>query len=419
MDADQNKGMSLTASERARAMSQALADAARRVRLARYKPALSGGGFQARRGQRVMRIFVLISFLLFVVLPSICAALYYGVLASDQYAVEAQFTVMGGEVKATNDGFGAATGIPLLAIIQDTQIITNYISSRAMVEELEKAADFRAAYEDKSIDWFARLPSDQPIEKVVRYWKRMVSTSIAMPSGIVQVEVRAFTPGSAAKMGNAIIEISEKLVNELNSRTVADMVKNTQNELSRASDRLAKARVNLEQARNDEGILDATRAAELLNKLITEAKASLLALQQERSTQLKYVQETSPQMRILTSRIDATRAQIQDLEAKLTASKATNGTETALSSSMTKFAALDLERQIAERLYAGSAAALEIARITAERKAMYLNTFVWPIEPQYPLYPKRALLTGLIMLAAVGAWGILVGLVALARNHMA
>lgn len=419
MDSDQHS-TSLTGGERARAMSQALADAARRVRFARYKTTLSAGGFEARRGYRAMRIFILISFLLVVVFPSICASFYYGFLASDQYAVEAQFTVMGGEVQASTDGFGAVTGIPLLAIIQDTQIIANYISSRAIVEELQKVAGFQSAYEDKSIDWLARLPANRPIEKIVRYWKQMSSVSISMPSGIVHVEIRAFDPAATARIGGAVIDLSEKLVNELNARTNSDMVKNTQLELERAADRLAKARANLEQARNDEGILDATRAAETLNKLITEAKASLLSLQQERATQLKYVQETSPQMRVLTSRIDAVRGQIQDLEGKLTSASAQAvNVGGPLSNSITKFAILDLERQIAERLYAGSAAALEIARITAERKAMYLNTFVWPVEPQYPLYPKRTLMTALIILGALGTWGILVGLVALARNHMA
>lgn len=419
MDVEQNSGSNVTASERARAVSQALADAARRVRLARYKTSLSGGGFQARRGHRAMRIFLISSFILMVAVPSVCAGLYYGLLASDQYAVEAQFTVMGGEVQPTKDGFGAATGIPLLAIIQDTQIVANYITSRAMVEELQKIADFGAAYEDKSIDWFARMHSGYPIEKIVRYWKRMVSVSISMPSGIVHVEIRAFAPDSAARIGRAVIELSEKLVNALNTRTNTDMIRNTQSEFARSSERLAQARAKLEQARNDEGLLDATRSAELVNKLITEARTSLLALQQERATQLRYVQDTSPQMRVLTSRIEATRAQIQELEGKLTSNKVVNDREGVLSSSMTKFGALDLEKQIAERLYAGSAAALEIARMTAERKAMYLNAFVWPVEPQYPLYPKRSLMIMLVTLAALCAWGVLVGLVALARNHMA
>ncbi|HEV2573139.1 MAG TPA: lipopolysaccharide biosynthesis protein [Beijerinckiaceae bacterium] len=418
MDPNLNSGANLTPADRARAMSQALADAARRVRLSRYKNSLNGGGFQARKGQRAIQIFILISFLGMVIVPSAFAAVYYGFLASDQYVAEAQFTVMGGEVQ-TNDGFGATTGIPILAIVQDTQIIANYILSRAIVEELERTADIRQAYESNTIDWFARLPANQPVEKILRYWKRMVSVSISMPSGILQVQVRAFTAESAARIGKSIVELSEKLINELNSRTNADMVRNTQFELNRAYERLSKARSNLEKARNDEGVLDATRAAEVLNKLITDARSSLLALQQERATQLKYVRETSPQMQVLTSRIDATRAQIFELEAKLTASQARVGEGNVLSSSMTRFAALDLERQIAERLYSGAAAALEIARISAERKAMYLNTFVWPVEPQYPLYPKRLLSIALIVAAAFAIWGAIVGLVALARNHMA
>ena len=417
IEADQNKEGNFRAADRARNMSQALADAARKVRLSRNKNLLTGGGFQARRGQRKMQIFVWGSFFALVVVPTLCALIYYSLIASDQYATEAQFTIMGGEVRLNDDNVGATTGIPLAAIIQDTYVVANYIHSRAMIEDLQRSIDLQKIYGSDHIDWFARLPTKAPIEKFLRYWKDMVSVSISMPSGIVKVEVRAFSPVDAAQIGKLIIESSEKLINELNARTNADMVANTEAELSRSVDRLKQARIALETARNDEGILDADRTAELFNKLITDARGSLIALQQERATQLKYAQESSPQMRILTSRIAAVRAQIADLEAKLTATNAPNNSRV-ISGSMSKFALLDLEKQIAERLYTGSVVALEVAKMAAERKAMYLNTFVWPIKPEYALYPKRFLWASVIIAGSLASWGLLVGLMVLARNHM-
>jgi capsular polysaccharide transport system permease protein len=410
----------INAIERARLMSQALASAARRARVSRKgKSSFNAGGFQARRGARLVFLALLISFVVMVAVPTAMATIYFAFVASNQYVADTQFTVMGGEVQQ-QDGFANITGIPAMAIIQDTQIVANYIHSRAAVDLLDEKVGLRALYARDDVDALSRAPRDLPIEEFLPYWRKMASVSIQMPSGIVDVHVRAFSAADAVKIGRGVVEISERLINDLNLRMNADLLRNTENELQRASQRLAQARSALEKARNQEGLLDAQRSADALNKLITEARGSLLVLQQEQATQLRYVTAGSPQMKVLKSRIEAARAQIAELEAKLTSSRgeAASG-DKALSASITTFAMLDLERQIAERLYAGAAAAAETARLISERKAMYLNTFVWPHEPEYPLYPKRLMSALLWSLGAFTLWGALAGVAAAARNHMA
>ena len=57
------------AAARAQAMSRALADAARRARFStRSKQRLSAGGFQARRGERRIRLLAALSFVLMVII---------------------------------------------------------------------------------------------------------------------------------------------------------------------------------------------------------------------------------------------------------------------------------------------------------------------------------------------------------------
>ena len=403
---------------RARVMSQALADAARRARFsARSRRVLASGGFQARRGARAMRIFRAVSFVLMVAAPSLAAAIYFGFIASDQYVAEAQFTVMGGEIPAP-DGIASVTGIPAMAIIQDTQIVTNYIESRAAVEKLESTVGLRRIYSSSDVDWWARFNPSKPIEKLVSYWRHMSDVSIIMPAGIVDFKVRAFTPEEARLVGENVMTLSEQLINELNARMNADAVKDAEQELQRTSERLAAARGALEKARNDEGVLDAVKSADALNKLITDLRGQLSKMQQEYDAQLHSVLASAPQMRTLKARIDAAQAQTSELESKLTTNDA-NETSKTLSNSMTKLAELDLERQIAERLYAGAAASLELAHLTAEHKLMYLNTFVRPVAPQEPRYPKRILYTAAIALGSLATWGALIGCVMAARNYMA
>ncbi|HWG05772.1 MAG TPA: lipopolysaccharide biosynthesis protein [Beijerinckiaceae bacterium] len=409
----------LSALDRARVVSQALADAARLARVSkRSRRALVGGGFQARAGARFARLAILVSFVLMVVVPSLSAAIYYAFIASDQYVAEAKFTVTGG-APPSPDSFGSFTGIPAIAIIQDTQIVTNYIGSRAAVEKLDQTIGLRNLYANPDADRLSRFNPSKPIEKFVRYWQGMAGVSISLPAGIVDLKVRAFTPQDAAKIASAVLDMSESLINDLNVRMNHDAVASAQLELDRTSDRLTKARLALETARNDTGLLDTTKTSDALNKLITDARSSLLQMQQQYTSELKYVSDSAPQMRALKSRIDAASGQIADLESKLTSTKATSPDEPTLAASMTKFSELDLENQVAQRLYAGAASALEIARLVAENKMMYLNTFVKPVVPQEPQYPRRFLYTLAIFIGSLAIWGACCGLALAIRNYKA
>ncbi|WP_020175998.1 hypothetical protein [Methyloferula stellata] len=408
-----------SALERARVVSQALSDAARRARFStRSRRAYAGGGFQARRGAAAVRWAIFISFQLIVVIPSVIGAIYYIFIASDQYVAEAQFTVFGSEMPAV-DGLGSFTGIPLMAIIQDTQIVTNYIESRAAVEQLEKTIGLRELYSTPDADWFSRFNAQKPIEKLVKYWHNKIDVSIKMPAGIVEIKVRAFKPEDAARIAQAVLSMSETLINVMNDRMNKDAVSNAEEELNRTTARLTLARIALERARNDEGLLDTQKTAESLNKLITDSRSAYLALQQDYTSQLKWVSDSAPQMRALKSRINAMADQIAELESKLTNTRLSSATQPTLATSMTKFAGLDLERQIAERLYAGAATSLELARLAAENKMMYIRISVNPAVPQAPQYPRRLLYSFLIFAGLLAIWGLCCGLAITVRNHMA
>jgi capsular polysaccharide transport system permease protein len=247
----------------------------------------------------------------------------------------------------------------------------------------------------------------------------MVDASISMPGGIVVLRVRAFSAADAFRIANAIVGASEGLVNDMNARMNNDAIVSAEQELQRASARLAKARLALEQARNEGGLLDAGKAGDALQTLITNTRVSLLGMQRDYATNVKLVSANAPQMRILKDRIDTTSKQVADLEAKLTSERPGQTGLDTISSSMRKFSELDLERQIAERLYAGSASALEVARIAGEQKQIYLNSFVRPSLPEEPQYPRRFVYPILATLILFLGWGLLWGMVAMVRNHMA
>ena len=405
--------------ERARLLSEAVSDAARRARFsAKGKRRAGGGGFQARKGNTLFRLAAIGSFWLMVALPTLVVGIYFGLVASDQYVAEYKFTVAGADPLPI-DGFAQLTGIPSMSIVQDTQIVTNNLETRAAVETLEKKVGLRERYSREGIDFLSRVDPKKPIEKIVRYWTGMIDAVIKMPSGIVEVKVRAFTPEDALAVARGTLELSEELINELNERMNRDALSSAEAEVERASQRLSKARLAIEKAQNEEGLLDIQKAAEGMDGLLNEMKSNLQKLEQEYNTQLKSVRETAPQIQPLKARIAALRGEITNFQAKITTGAATGVSEATLSKLMIRFSELNLEREIAEKLYAGSIASMEIARINSERKRMYLNAFVMPSLPEEARYPRRALMIFFTALGSLALWAGLGGTIALIRNHMA
>jgi capsular polysaccharide transport system permease protein len=274
-------------------------------------------------------------------------------------------------------------------------------------------------YGDKSIDRVSRFNDAEPFEKLAEYWKTKEDVSIQLPGGIVTVTVRAFSAQDAFHIAEEVVVLAEALVNEINQRMLDDNVSASRTEFERAALRLGHARAALEAARNAAGILDPQQTATDLGALISTLKLDLLSLQRDYASQGKTVSTDAPQMRTLSIRIKAMTAQIAELEARITGKPNGNGADGVISEAMTKFSELETERRIAEQQYTSAAAAFELARVTSERRLIYLKTFLRPSLPEHARYPRRALNIVLISLGVFLVWGVLCGLLSLARNHMA
>ena len=402
--------------ERAALVARALSEAARRASFSTRRRRTMAGGVRRHRGAQVSRLIRIWTFVGIVVVPGLVVAGYLYLVAAPQYVAEARFTVRGGVPPAITD-MGQLGGAPTMLIVQDTQVLLQFVLSRAMVEHLDRAVGYQGLFQGSSIDWLSRLQPHQAIEKVVRYWKKHVSLSVELPSGIVVLDVRAFTPDDAVRIADAVLEASEQLVNGMNDKMREDAVTLAQTERQKAETHLVATRAALERARNEEGTLSASDESRSITKLVETVQGERLKMQQEYDSQRRYVREDAPQLRNLHTKIDAAQKEIDALRAQVTRSPSSN-TEVrpVLSGSMTRLDAANLENGIAEKIYAMSLAALEQARLASESKLMYINTFVRPVAAQESDFPKRGLDLLIFTGAAVGAWLVMVGGLSLARN---
>src|SRR5579872_7399227 len=227
-----------SALERANRVRDVLSEAVRVSRLsARRRRMFDVGSLSRRRGARVFGIINALVFLGLFVAPSIGAFVYFGFVASPQFVAEAKFVVQGGSnIRA--DGIEAITGLPATNILQDTQVVINYIESSAIVEELQTRLDIRRRFGDGHVDWFSRFDATKPFEKLVDYWKGKVEVSVQLPGGLVTVTVRAFSAEDARTIAYGVLDASEKLVNNLNQKMLGDNVSSSKVEFEEAAKRV-------------------------------------------------------------------------------------------------------------------------------------------------------------------------------------
>jgi len=121
----------------------------------------------------------------------------------------------------------------------------------------------------------------------------------------------------------------------------------------------------------------------------------------------------SPQIPVVQTRIDSLDKLIAEERAKL------SGETNSVVSTLTEYERLTLDRQLAEKALASAFTSLEAARLEAQRQQLYIETIAEPNLADYPLYPKRAIDFGMVLVSCLLAYGIAWLLVISAREHAA
>ena len=363
---------------------------------------------------------LLASFIGCVLVPSFAATVYFAFIAADQLAAEARFAVRQIEPDSSDAGTksgnssGESVNFSFTATGQNAYVVTSYIQSRAIVDDLNKKLNLREIFRRPEADFWARLKRNASIDELTDYWKSMVDTDIDAPSGIVTLQVRAFRADDAVALAKAVLELSETLVNRISDRARRDAMEASEQEVRHTYEMTQAALADLHQFRDNSGIIDPVQAGTEIGKLLLPLMTEKIRLESDLFVASRNLDDSAPTIIALKSRLDATEQQIADLKGKLTN---TNGDTNTLAASLAKFEQLDLKRQFAEKLYSLAEADLDRARLRAARQSVYLTVFVPPSLPEESRYPRRMAFSILIFLALTFIWSIGAMIFASVEDH--
>ncbi|HEX4332713.1 MAG TPA: capsule biosynthesis protein [Usitatibacter sp.] len=354
-------------------------------------------------------------FLVIVAIPTLAALIYYGLIASDVYVSESRFVVRTPQPPLQAGLMGALLqGSPLGRSQDDAYSIHDYMLSRDALHAVDASLGVRRIYSDPHADFIDRFPGpawwDDSFEALHRYWQKRVSVDFDNASSITVLRVRAFNAADAQRINDMLLQLAEKLVNDLNDRSRNDLIRFASGEVKVAEDRMKDAAAKLSSFRGKQALYEPDRQASLQLQGVAKINEELLSTEAQ-IAQLRQLSPNNPQIPSLVIKAETLRRGAAAENAKVT------GGSGSFSSRAPDFERLALERTFADRQLATALAALETARSDAQRKQLYLERLVLPNLPDDALEPRRIRSILTILVLSLITWGVVSLLVASIREH--
>ncbi len=349
--------------------------------------------------------------LLTVILPTLIALVYFGLLAEDVYISESRIVVRHPEqgqvspLDAALDrtGFGAAN--------EGNNTVIAYLQSRAAITEANADGSLKGAYTRPDLFWFDRfgLLGDSD-EQFYRYFQDKLEVEEGATTQVLTIRVRAFDPKKAQAINARLVERSEALVNSLSKRSQSDLITIAETEVADATAKARGAALALAGYRNQSGIVDPVQESEVGLQMISKLQDELIAAQ----TRLRQLQTYTPE----ASQIPFLKSQVRDLQREIDEARSNlTGGRSSLSSALTRYQELQLDVEFAEKQLAATRASLQEARAEARRKQAYLEQIAAPSLPDYPVEPRRIRSIFATLVLGLLAWGVLSMLLIGVREH--
>ena len=362
---------------------------------------------QRRRNRRLA-----IKFLVWVGIPTLLAAVYYGLIATDLYESESRYIIQAAN-GSTSVSLDSLLGeLPGSGSDRDALAVRDYILSRDVLRRLDREHGFIAHFRSDDVDWLSRIRPDESFEDIYEYYLTKVAVEYDNQSGVSTLTVKALNADKAAEFAGAILRYGEEMVNRLSERARRDRMEFARREVAAGEERLARAR---------NAILSLQSSGDELNP--AESAAAVLAIRSELETELAraraelgaikaFMQPNAHKVVVLEQKIRSLQEQIEQENRRLV-----DPSQQGLSAEIARFEPLLIEKEFAEKAYASALASLELARTEAAQQHRYLAVIVTPSRPDESTYPRRLLGVATVFFVALTLFGIGSLLIAAVREH--
>jgi capsular polysaccharide transport system permease protein len=354
-------------------------------------------------------------FLFIVLVPTLLVALYYYVIASDQYQSEGHFVVRTGDNAPTpTSGLSAFLGMGagVSQSRSDAMSVNDFLNSQQAVDILHKRLNLVERFRRSEADIATRLWFAEPTpEMLLRYYRDHVDVRMDQETGITTLKVRSFRPDDSYAIVSEMLKLGEERVNMINRRSQTDALATARRQIGEAEAGLIAIQSRMTAFRQNRGDLDPEGSGKAQIGLVTGLEAQLTAARAQLSAMQGIISPSSPQYVATAARLRALEGQVASQRGRLTSGGS------AIAARLGSYQELQIRQEFAAKRYEVAAARLEKARDEAMKQQLYIVRVVDPNMPVKSEYPQRARVILTIFLSLLVAYGIGWLLVAGVREH--
>jgi capsular polysaccharide transport system permease protein len=367
---------------------------------------------RSRKSPRKRSLRLVLSAVFGIGLPMIAGVTYFGLVASDQYVARATFSIRSQELPSIG-GMMGMFGMASSSGNNDVAVLTSYVNSRQILEDIRPTLDLRKIYSTPRADWVSRLNPRLTEEEFLKYWEEKVNIT-DNANGTAELTAAAFSPEEAKAIADCVLKLSENLINHLAERSRIDAVTLAKKEVEVAMQAARNAADALADYQRVSGIIDPLAEIASHNEIQNRLKGEIVGMQAELEfNQQKISDPNHPTISDLKRRIWIKQKQLEEDRTQATISK--EGIAT--SEVGKRFQRLIADRTFTEGTLTAAKGALTASQLEVIRQGRYLEAFVRPQMPSYPELPARVRNIVLTAVSALILWSLGSLFFAAAREH--
>ena len=337
-------------------------------------------------------------------MPIFLSSWYLFVRAQDQFTSTFAFSVRSEEMSSAFDFLGGLSALGSSGS-SDTDILYEFVMSRAIVEKVREKFDLSEVYsKNYNVDpWFSFNP-DGTIEDLSDYWNDMVKVFHDRNTGIIEVRVHAFSAGDAQNIAQQIVAESSEKINDLSAISRIDTIQYAEEELNSALKRLKLARQAMTEFRSLNELVNPEAELGVQTGLLSALQGELSSLLIESDVLADIANVDDPRRVELKRRIEIVENRIEEERSKFSSQGLDKSDYSKL---WGEYESLLVDREYAEQAYLASMATYDAAVMEANRKSRYLATYIEPTLAERAEYPERELLIFIISIVSLFSWATL------------
>jgi capsular polysaccharide transport system permease protein len=364
--------------------------------------------------EKKKKLGILHFFIMAVSIPTILAAIYYGLYASDVYISESKFSIFTEENTTLNEGSGLASlvGGGNLLTVRDLLSVREYISSPDMLKVLDKELNLKTIFRSEKADLFSKLPNNVTDEDFLNYYLNMISMDLNPESAILTLKARAFTPKDAKALGDAISTKSDEFINKILEEVRSDALRFALTELKKAEADVEIVMEKINAFKKENKNFDPDSSSKGLLNIIQSLQAKKTEFNAELAAKSRIYASDHFEITTLISKINSLAGEINKLQGSLI------GKSSDLSDLTLSFERLQTQKDFVAKRYEIALLSYQEAIKIANKKTKYIVPISSPQLPSKPLEPRRLYIIISVFFLSCFIVSLLLLLFASIRDHV-